>query len=77
MPNHEMARSANAMYKAAFPEQKHSGYMVSMTYRDVNVLDMDQLCHPGVVTASAICESQSQWLERKLTALSEVKTGST
>jgi len=77
MPNQEMARSANAMYKAAFPEQKRSCYMVSMTYRDVNVLDMDQLCHPRVVTASTICESQSRCPERKLTALSEVKAGST
>jgi len=38
----EMARSANAMYKAAFPEQKRSCYMVSITYRDVNMLEMDQ-----------------------------------
>jgi len=46
-------------------------------WRDLQMQYMDQLCHPRVVTASAICESQSQCLERKLTALSEVKTGST
>jgi len=42
MPNLEMARSAIAMYDAAYSEQKRSRSMVSMTYRDVNVLDMDQ-----------------------------------
>jgi hypothetical protein len=44
MQNHEIARSANAnaMHKAAFPEQTRSCYMASMTYRDVNVLELDQ-----------------------------------
>ena len=63
--------------------------MVSMTYWDVNVWGIDQLyathagcnwhqlCHHLVVTTSAICKSQRQCLERKSTALSEVKTGST
>jgi len=76
MPNHEMARSANAIFKEAFPEQNHFWYIVSMTYRDINMLDMNRLCHPWVVTRSAICESLSQCLERKLIELSEVKTGS-
>jgi hypothetical protein len=42
MPNHAMPKSANAMYKAALPDPKHYCYMVSMTYQDVNVLELDQ-----------------------------------
>ena len=41
-PNQEMARSAIAMQKAACPGPKRFCYMVSMTYRDVNVLELDQ-----------------------------------
>jgi len=43
MPNQEMPRSAYAMYKAAFREQKRAPVMVSMTtYCQAYVLDMDQ-----------------------------------
>jgi hypothetical protein len=43
MPNQEMARPANAMYKAASQEQKRASITVSMTaYYDAYVLDMDQ-----------------------------------
>ena len=42
MPNQEMGRPANTMYKATFPEQKRSWYIVSMTYREGNMLYMDQ-----------------------------------
>jgi hypothetical protein len=43
MLNFEMPRYANAMYKAAFREQKRAPIMVStITYFDAYVLDMDQ-----------------------------------
>jgi len=90
MPSQEMPRSANAMYKAAFREQKRAPIMVSMTtYCHAYVLDTDQwytahtqcnwhqFCHPQEVTASAILEPQSRCQERKLTSLFEVKLGST
>ena len=43
LPNEEMGRSANAMYKAAFREQKRTPNTVSMTtYCYAYVLDMDK-----------------------------------
>jgi len=88
MPNYVMARPTNAKYKVAFPEQKHSCITFSVTYRDVTLIDIDQwyatnagcnwhqLCHPQVVTGSAICNSQTQRMDRNLPALFNAKTGS-
>jgi len=43
LPNQEMPRSANAMYKAAFREQKRAPITVSMTTdSEAYVLDTDQ-----------------------------------
>jgi len=43
MPNQEMPKSAYAMYKAAFREQKRAPIAVSMTTQcEAYVLDMDQ-----------------------------------
>ena len=88
MLNQEMVRSANAMYKAAFPGQTRSGYTVSGTNQNLKALVMDQwyathtrcnwgpLGHPRVVPASGICESQTQCLLRYRIAISKVKMGS-
>jgi len=79
MPNQDMPKSANAMHKVAFLVQKRACYMVSMTYWDVNMLEMDQsytthawcnccqFCHPQVVTVSAICKPQLWCQEREPT----------
>jgi len=69
MQNQEMARSANAMHKAAFPEQKRSSYMVSMTYRDVNVLELDQWYDmPPTPDTIGVNSATPEWSPRGLYA---------
>jgi len=90
IPNHKLPRSANAMYKAAFWEQKCSPIMVSMTtYCDAYVLDMDQwytahawcnwrlFYHLGMVTSERY---GNRWVwhcqQQNLTSLSKDETKS-
>jgi len=69
MRNQEIARSANSMYKAGFPEQKRSCYIVSMTYRDVNVLELDQWYDiPPTPDATGVNSATSEWSPRVLYA---------
>jgi len=56
MLNQEMARSAHAMYKAAFPKQNRSWYMLSITYQDVTMLELDHdmIFHPHLMQLASI-----------------------